>query len=317
MWKRFPFVLLAAIGVSVPTNQLWAQQDFSQVEVEVTPVRGGVHMITGSGGNMAAFIGEDGVFLVDASYGELTERILLAVRDLCERETADPTLRYLVNTHWHFDHTSGNENMAAAGATIVGHENVLRLMSQDQVMAALGDREVPAAPEAARPSISFNDRMNLSWNGDLIHIVHIADAHSNGDAIVHFRDADVVHAGDIFFNGMYPYIDVDNGGHIGGMIDAVNEIVAHANETMLFIPGHGPLATLTDLTEYRDMLATVRDRIQEMIDLGRTREEVVDAKLTADLDPVWASEGGWPDPDFWVGLVYDGMIRAAGSDTQL
>jgi len=309
MHKYLPLLMLPAIGMGAPTHPLFAQQDFSQVEIEVTPVRGGVHMITGSGGNMAAFIGEDGIFLVDASYGELTDRILAAVRGLCERESANSAPKYLVNTHWHFDHTSGNENMANAGFTLMGHENVLRLMSSDQVMAALGGREVPAAPEAALPRLSFNDRVNLSWNGDLIHIVHIADAHTNGDAIVHFRDADVVHAGDIFFNGMYPYIDIDNGGHIGGMVDAVDEIIAHANETMLFIPGHGPLATLEELTEYRDMLATVRDRVQELIDQGKTRDEVIEAQPTADFDPTWNSEGGWPDPGFWVGLVYDGMVR--------
>jgi glyoxylase-like metal-dependent hydrolase (beta-lactamase superfamily II) len=292
------------------SSELWSQQDFSQVEIEVTPVRGGVFLITGAGGNIGAFVGEDGVFLVDASYGELTDRILAAVRDLCERQSANSAYRYLVNTHWHFDHTSGNENMGAAGFTLVGHENVLRLMSDNQVMAALGDREVPAAPESARPRLTFNERVNLSLNGDLIHIVHIPNAHSNGDAIIHFRDADIVHAGDIFFNGMYPYIDIDNGGDIGGMIDAVDEILAHANETMLFIPGHGPLATIDDLREYRDMLATVRDRIQEMIDEGKTRSEIVAAQPTADLDPTWNSEGGWPDPEFWVGLVFDGMARA-------
>jgi glyoxylase-like metal-dependent hydrolase (beta-lactamase superfamily II) len=268
-------------------------------------------MLTGSGGNMAVLIGDDGVFLVDASYGELTDRILSAVGDLCEREAANPANKYLVNTHWHFDHTSGNEEMAAAGFTLIGHENVLRLMSQDQTMAALGNRQVPAAPESARPSLTFNDRVNLSWNGDLIHIVHIPNAHTNGDAIVHFRDAYVVHAGDIFFNGMYPYIDIDNGGHIGGMIEAVDEILAHSTETMLFIPGHGPLATIGDLRDYRDMLATVRDRIQQAIDDGKTRDEIVAAKPTADLDPIWNSGGGWPDSAFWVGLVYDGMVRAA------
>ena len=312
MWKPRLLIITLMLGTMVSASNLHSQQDFSHVEIVVTPVRGGVYMITGSGGNMVAFVGDDGVFVVDASYGELSDRILSTIGNLCEQESANPTLRYLVNTHWHSDHTSGNENMAAAGATIVAHENVLRLMSEDQIMAALGNRQFPAAPEAARPQLSFNDRVNLSWNGDLIHIVHIPNAHSNGDAIVHFRDADVVHAGDIFFNGMYPYIDIDNGGHIGGMIDAVDEILAHANETMLFVPGHGPLATIEDLRGYRDMLATVRDRIQQMIDDGKTRDEIIAAQPTADLDPVWNSDGGWPDPAFWIGLVYDGMVRAVG-----
>ena len=310
--KRLPLLLSLAIAVSVPIGAAAAaQQNASQVEIEVVPVREGVHMLTGAGGNMAVFLGEDGVLLVDAGYAELAERVTTAVQELCRRESANADLRYLINTHWHSDHTGANAYMAEAGATIVGHENVLRLLSADQVMAALGGRTVPAAPEAARPLISFNDRVNLRWNGDLIHVVHVPNAHTDGDAIVHFRDANVVHTGDIFFNGRYPYIDVDFGGHIGGMIAAVDEILAHTIEAALFIPGHGPLADRADLVSYRDMLSTVRDRIQEMIDHGRTRQEIIEAKPTADLDEVWSAPDWFLDPDVWVGLVYDGMMRAA------
>ena len=307
MTKRVYFVVLLLSGVAAPLlvgSPLAAQQDGSQVEITVTPVRGGVHMISGVGGNIAAFLGEDGVFLVDAGLADPAELTLTTIRDLAQRESASSSLRYLVNTHRHFDHTGGNEHVAAAGAVVVAHENVLRLLSQDQVMAALGGRHVSAAPAEARPRLTFNDRVNLSWNGDLIHVVHMRDAHSNGDAIVHFRDADVVHVGDIFFNGTYPYIDVDFGGNIAGMVRAIDEILAHSNETTLFIPGHGPLANREDLVGYRDMLATVRDRIQQMIDRGMTREEVIAAKPTADLDAAW----GGRDSDFWVGLVYDGMV---------
>ncbi len=312
MVKCLPLLLSLGIAVSVPVGAAaFAQQNASEVEIEVVPVRGGVHMLTGAGGNIAVFLGEDGVLLVDAGYAELAERVMTAVQELCRRESANTDLRYLINTHWHSDHTGANEYMASAGATIVGHENVLGLLSADQVMAALGGRTVPAAPEAARPLLSFNDRVNLRWNGDLIHVVHIADAHSNGDVIVHFRDANVIQAGDIFFNGRYPFIDVDFGGHIGGMIAALDEILAHTVETTLFIPGHGPLADRADLLSYRAMLSTVRDRIQEMIDQGRTRQEIIEAKPTADLDEVWSAPGWFLDPDVWVGLVYDGMVRAA------
>jgi glyoxylase-like metal-dependent hydrolase (beta-lactamase superfamily II) len=275
-------------------------------EITVSPVRGGVHMLSGVGGNIAVFLGENGVLLVDAGMPDPVEQTLAAIRDLVRRESSSPALTYLINTHWHFDHTGGNARMAAAGALVVAHENVLRLVSQDQVMAALDDREVPAAPAMAHPRLTFSDRINLSWNGDLIHVVHIANAHSNGDAIVHFRDADVVHAGDIFFNGTYPFIDVDFGGSISGMVRAIDEILAHTIETTLFIPGHGPLADREDFIRYRDMLATVRDRIREMVDRGMTREEVIAAHPTSDLDAEW----GGRDADFWVGLVYDGMTRS-------
>lgn len=309
MVKPVPLLLLLVLGVFAPPNPLLAVQNDIQVQLDVTPVRGNIHMISGAGGNVAAFFGEDGVLLVDAGLAVVASQTLSTIRGLATSEPGDPSVRYIVNTHWHYDHTGGNEVFAAAGATITAHENVLRLVSSDQVLAAFNNTPVPAAPASARPRLTFTERVNLNWNGDLIHIAHIANAHSNGDAIVHFRDADVVHTGDIFFNGLYPYIDVDFGGHIGGMVEAVEEILAHTNETTLFIPGHGPLATREDLIDYRSMLTTVHGRVQEMIDEGKTREEIIEAKPTADLDAAWSKTGTSADPDNWVGLVYDGMVR--------
>ena len=298
--------IFLGIGVSLPAGLFFGTQGRSyQIEITVTPVRGGVHMVSGDGGNIAAFVGEEGALLVDAGPSEPSERLLASIRELCQRESANLALRYVVNTHWHSDHTGGNETLAAAGAVVVAHENVLRLLSQDQVMAHLGNRRVPAAPTRARPRLTFNDRINLSWNQDLIHVVHMPNAHSNGDVIVHFRDADVIHMGDIL-NGNYPFIDVDSDGSIGGIIRAVEEVLAHSRERTLFIPGHGPLADREDLRRYGDMLTTVRDRVQAMIDRGMTRQEVIEAKPTADLDAVW-SGGGSADP--FVGLVYDGLVR--------
>ena len=289
----------------LPGSAAHAQRDWDAVEIQITPVRDGVHMVTAAGGNLAVFTGPDGILLVDADYAELSQRILSAVGALA---SPNPALRFLVNTHWHFDHTSGNENFVKAGATLIAHEGVRRLLAEDQVMHALGGREVPAAPELARPVLSFNDRMNLDLNGDLIHLVHLADAHTDGDIIVHFRDADVVHMGDIFFNGMYPFIDIDNGGNLPGMVQALEEVLAHTRETTLFIPGHGPLAQRADLQAYTDMLRTVRTRIQRLIEAGKSREEVIAEKPTAEFDATWGSQGGFTEPDNWVGLVYDGMV---------
>ncbi len=287
-----------------------AQQDWDAVEIRVTPLRNGVDMISAAGGNLAVFHGPDGVLLVDADYAELSARLLSTVAELA---AANPTIRYLVNTHWHFDHTSGNENFVRAGATLIAHEGVGRLLSDDQVMPALGGREVPAAPEQARPTVTFNDRLNLTLNGELIHLVHMPDAHTDGDIIVHFRDADVVHMGDLFFNGMYPYIDVDNGGNLPGMVRAVEEVLAHSREATLFIPGHGPLASRDDLQAYAHMLGTVRDRVQAFIESGKSREEVIAETPTADFDATWGPEGGgFMEADRWVGLVYDGMVKRIG-----
>jgi glyoxylase-like metal-dependent hydrolase (beta-lactamase superfamily II) len=303
---------------------LHGQEDQDTPQVRTTAIREGVHMVSATGGNMAVFLGSDGIFMVDADYAEMSAHILDAIRELAtgvstppatagtsRRVGQEPLIRYLVNTHWHFDHTSGNENLAEAGATIVAHEGVLRLLSEDQVMDALGGREVPAAPPGARPVITFNDRMNIRWNGDLIHVVHMPFAHSDGDVVVHFRDASVVHMGDIFFNGMYPFIDVDHGGNIDGMVAAVEEVLAHTDESTVFIPGHGPLATPAELEAYGGMLRTVRDRVRALVEEGLTREEVVAREPTADLDPIWAGPDS-RDPAFFVGLVYDGMVRDPG-----
>ena len=307
-------LILAFLLGSQDNPSLHAQTDPAQVPIQVEAVRGGVHMVSGAGGNLAVFVGADGTFLVDADYAELSSRILEVVRNLAEDADGDPSLRYVVNTHWHFDHTGGNGPMARAGAVLVAHENVQRMMAEDRVLESLGGRAVPAAPPEALPILTFKDRLNLSWNGDLIHVVHMPAAHSSGDAIVHFRDADVIHMGDIFFNGMYPFIDVDFGGDIRGMVLAIQEALAHTNETTLFIPGHGPLATRGDLQDYGEMLGTVRDRIGGMIAEGKTREEVVAAQPTADFDAEWAAEGAFLQPDVWVGLVFDGMIRAGGGN---
>jgi len=303
--SRALFATVLFLVFDLPAVQ--AQTDWDAVEVRVTPVRGGVHMLTAAGGNMAVFPGRDGTLVVDADYAEMAARILEAIRTVAD--PTSPSLRFLVNTHWHFDHTSGNAAFAREGATIIAHEGVRRLLSEDQVMHALGDREVPAAPVEAHPVISFNDRLSLELNGDLVHVVHVPPAHTDGDAIVHFRDADVVHLGDLFFNGRYPFIDVDNGGNISGIVAALEDVLAHTPESTLFIPGHGTLADRDGLEAYLDMLRTVRDRVRQLVEEGRTRDEVLAARPTADLEERWLRSPGSGGADFFVGLVYDGMVK--------
>lgn len=302
--------LLALLLRAYPSAPLQAQADPDQIPIRVEAVQGGVHMVSGAGGNLGVFVGADGIFMVDADFAELSPRILETVRGLAQEAGGDPALRYMVNTHWHFDHTGGNEAMAEAGAVLVAHESVDRLMSEDRVLDGLGGTEVPAAPLKARPVVTFNDRLNLSWNGDVVHLIHKPAAHSSGDVIVYFRDADVVHMGDLFFNGMYPYIDVDFGGDIRGMIRAIDDVLGHAKETTLYIPGHGPLATRADLQAFVDMLRTVQDRVEPMIQDGKSREDIIAAKPTADLDAQWTKSGQPGEADQFVGLVYDGIVRA-------
>lgn len=273
-----------------------AQQDFSSVEIETIRVADGVYMLVGSGGNIGLSIGEDGPFVVDDQFAPLTEKILAAIA-----EVSDGEVRFVLNTHWHFDHTGGNENFGEAGAFIVAHENVRRRMSVDQFMEAF-DRAVPAAPPIALPIITFTEGVSFHWNGETIRVVHVENAHTDGDAIVMFENANVVHMGDTYFNGRYPFIDVQSGGGIEGVIAAADWVLERADSQTKIIPGHGALSGPEELRAYRDMLITVRDRIRMMINDGMSADEVVASKPTSDLDATWGA-----DPDNFVRFAYQAV----------
>ncbi len=294
-----PGLLTLAFVALVPCA--FAQQNFDNVQIEVVDVAEGVYMLLGSGGNIGVSAGDDGVFVIDDQYAPLTEKILAAIATV-----SDKPVRFVVNTHWHGDHTGGNENMGAAGAIIVAHENVRVRMSAEQFLEAFNNR-VPPAPEAARPVITFTDAMTFHWNDDELHVFHVDPAHTDGDAIIHFKGANAVHMGDTYFSGMYPFIDVSTGGSIDGMIAAADEVLARIDDATKIIPGHGPLSNKAELRAYHDMLATVRDRVHKLISEGKSQEEVVAAKPTSDLDAEWG--GGFMQPDVWVGIVYASMAE--------
>ncbi len=297
---------LARFGSTLPLLFLilgapaaFAQQNFDEVQIETVPVADGVFMLVGSGGNIGLSVGEDGAFLIDDQYAPLTDKIRAAVT-----AQTDAPIRFVVNTHWHGDHTGGNEHMGQAGAIIVAHENVRKRMSTEQFLKAFNMR-TPPSPPGALPVVTFTDAVTFHWNGDDIRVFHVAPAHTDGDAVIHFQKANVIHAGDTFFNGMYPFIDASSGGSLDGMIAAADRILDLADDETKIIPGHGPLANKADLITFRDMLATVRTRIRELIEAGKTRDEVVAAHPTADLDATWGK--GFLQPDVWVGIVYDAM----------
>ncbi len=210
----------------------------------------------------------------------------------------------MVNTHYHGDHTGGNENLGEAGALLVAHENVRRRMAAGTFMKAF-NRQVEPAPDGALPVVTFSDAVSFHWNGEEIRVFFVGPAHTDGDSIIHFVKADVFHMGDTLFNGMYPFIDVSAGGRIDGMIAAADRILKVADDKTRLIAGHGPVATKADLQAYRDMLAQVRDRVAKLKAEGKTAEQIVAAKPTADLDEKWG--GGFMEPDNWVGLVYESM----------
>ena len=256
-----------------------AQRDFDAVEVQVVSVADGVHMLVGAGGNIGVSVGEDGTFLVDDQFAPLTEKILAAVRTI----TPEP-VRFIVNTHFHGDHTGGNENLGKQGSIIVAHDNVRKRMSTEQVRKILRQDTTPASPPDALPKITFADGVTFHWNGDTIRVFHVDPAHTDGDSIIHFTNANVFHMGDTFFRGRYPFIDVDFGGRVDGVIAAADAVLSMARPTTKLIPGHGELATPEDLRRYRDMLSDIRDRVQTLIDEGKSIDEVVAAKPAAQYD---------------------------------
>ena len=196
------------------------------------------------------------------------------------------SLNSFLNTHWHFDHTGGNENLGNAGVFIVAHDNVRERMSVDQVIEVY-DLTVEAAPPAALPDITFGDALTFHLNGDTVRAVHVPAAHTDGDVLVRFESANVVHMGDLYFNGAYPFIDVGSGGTLQGVIAGVQRALKLVDDSTKIIPGHGPLATRADLENYLGMLETVRQRVVEAKQAGQSDEEILAANLTHDLDAAW------------------------------
>lgn len=274
-------------------------QNARSVEIRTEMAAEGVYVLYGQGGNIGVCIGDDGTFMIDDQYAPLTGKITEAVGKLTETPVG-----FLVNTHYHGDHTGGNENFGNAGAVIVAHDNVRKMMTKDHFIEAI-QSDSPRAPDAALPVVTFNDEMTFHYNGQTIHIFHVEAAHTDGDSIIHFKEANVVHMGDTFFNGMYPFIDTSTGGNIDGMIKAADEVLAITNVDSKIIPGHGPLAAKKELAQYRNMLVAARDAIGALVKEGMSRDEVIAAKPTASLDGMWG--GGFMQPDVWVGIVYDGM----------
>ncbi len=275
------------------------QEEFDAIKIEIHEAAPGVLMLVGQGGNIGISYGEDSVFMVDTQFGQLTEKILAAIRT-----RTDKPVQVVLNTHWHGDHVGGNGNFSARGALIVAHERAHARLSIDQFLGAFGSK-VPAAPKGALPVITFTENISFHWNGDTIEIFHAPEAHTDGDVIVHFHEANVIHMGDTYFNGMYPFIDVDTGGSIDGMVAVADAVLARCDENTRVIPGHGPLSNQYELQVYREMMATVREAVAKLMREGKSREEVIAAKPTAALDAAW--DGGVLDPDTYVGHIYNSL----------
>ncbi len=291
------FGLAASLAVSLlAAGRAAGQQDFSKVEVKAERLGDGVWMLTGAGGNLGVSAGEDGVVLVDDEYAPLTDRILAAIRTISPKP-----VRFLINTHWHGDHTGGNENLGKAGVLIFAHENVRKRMSVEQFNAFF-KRATPASPAAALPVVTFTDSVTFHLNGEDIEAFHVPPAHTDGDTVIVFRKADVIHTGDLFFNGIYPFIDLESGGSVEGVVAAADRIYARCDAKTKLIPGHGPVATPADLKTYRDMVAGSYAAVKALVAQGKTKDETVAAKPTAAWNEKWGK--AFLKPEAWVSILW-------------
>ncbi len=274
-------------------------QDVGSAALTAVPVADGIYMLMGAGGNIGVSVGPDGVLLIDDQFAPMVPKIDAAIAEL-----SDSPVRMVLNTHWHWDHTGGNEAYGTAGALILAHDNVRRRMASRQY-SAFFNRETPPSPAAALPVVTFDQTLTLHINGDAITALHVPLAHTDGDAVVLFEKANVVHMGDTYFNGFFPFIDGERGGTVWGMVRAIDAILPRLDAQTRVMPGHGPLSDVAGLERFRDMLEDVAQRIQSLKDEGRTVEEVVAAAPTAAYDAVWG--GGFIKPEQWVRLAYDAL----------
>ncbi len=297
--RRCPWgirALVALLSVLPPAVVAAAEA----MPVRTVPVAEGLAMLVGRGGNVAVLTGPDGPILVDDSYAPQVPGILAAVRAL-----QDAPIRFVINTHWHGDHTGGNEALARGGALLLAHENVRARLSREQPRP--GGGRTPPAPPGALPVLTFSERTTLHGNGVTVEVEHVLPAHTDGDAVVWFRERDALHTGDLYFNGFYPFIDVATGGSLDGMIAAVDGLLRRVGEGTKIIPGHGPLSSAAELRSYRDMLAAVRERVGALVAAGRSAEETVAARPTAEFDAEWGD--GFLDPETFVRMIHADLAR--------
>ena len=266
----------------------------------------GIYVIFGPGGNIGASVGEDGVILIDDKFDRLSSFLIATIGEI-----TDKPIRFLINTHWHGDHTGANQALSKVGAVIVAHDNVRERLSTDQVQE-LFSRTIPASPEAALPVITFDQQITFHINGDTARVYHVPNAHTDGDSIIYFETANVIHMGDLYFAGRYPFLDVDSGGGITGLVAGLDQALSMINDQTQVISGHGGVTTKEELQAYRDVAKAVYDRLREMIGTGRSLEEILEAKITAAFDEKWGNGyQGLNDPVSFVSLAYRSLTGKA------
>jgi glyoxylase-like metal-dependent hydrolase (beta-lactamase superfamily II) len=295
---------VVACGLAVLAPALAAaQRDFSEIEIKSTHVAGAVYMLEGAGGNIGVSVGPDGILIVDDQFAPLADKIRAALKELGAGQ-----LRFVLNTHWHGDHTGGN---AAFGreAAIIAHDNVRkRLQAKQTVMG----RDIEPSPSEALPVVTFDDTLSVHWNGEEIRVLHFPASHTDGDSVIFFTGSNVVHMGDNFFNGTLPFVDLDSGGDVEGMARTVETVLAGLPAAARIIPGHGPLAGADELRAFARMLRATIAIVRERIAAGQDLERI----KAAGLPDEWASWGaGFVKTEQWIECVHRSLTRSDSGGT--
>jgi glyoxylase-like metal-dependent hydrolase (beta-lactamase superfamily II) len=287
---RIFLTLLFVCWVAVSAS---AQTDFSKVEIKVTKVAGNVYMLEGSGGNIGVSVGTDGILIVDDQFAPLADKIRAALKGLDQGK-----LRFILNTHWHGDHTGANAQFGPE-ATIIAHDNVRKRLSSEQKIPFFKST-VPASPKEALPVITFDGSLSVHFNGEDVRAIHYPHGHTDGDSVIFFTTSNVVHLGDDFFAGRFPFVDVDNGGNVVGLTKNVGEIITKIPAGAKLIPGHGPLSTIDDLKLYHRMLLETTDVVRKKVAAGKTLDQI----KSEGLPDEWKSWGtGFIKTDQWIELI--------------
>jgi len=296
-----PRNILAIIGslfiVLVSMSFLSAQEQ-AKLQVGAEKLAEKLYMLWDSGGkgNTVVLTGDDGVLMVDTKVENAVDALCAKIAEL----SAKP-IRFAIITHWHFDHIGGNEKIAKSGATIIAHENVRKHMGIEHDMKIL-NAKVPPAPEIARPLVTFKKEITFHLNGETVKVLHVEPGHTDGDAVIYFQNANVIHMGDLYFEGLYPFIGIYSGGSINSMIKVINQILPMIDDNTKVVPGHGPLSNKAQLQKYVSMLTTIRDNVSRLMQEGNPMEKVVAAKPTQAFDEKWGN--GFLSPDKFAELVY-------------
>lgn len=286
------FLMLAMICICAVNGS--AQQDFSKVEIKVSKVNGNVYMLEGSGGNIGVSVGADGILIVDDQFAPLADKIKAALKTLGEGK-----LKFVLNTHWHGDHTGGNA-VFSPDAPIIAHDNVRKRLATDQ-KSEFFKRTTPASPKEALPVITFDHSVTVHFNGEEIRAIHFPQGHTDGDSVIFFTASNVVHMGDDFFAGRFPFVDLESGGNVDGLIKNIGEVISKLPADVKLIPGHGPISTLNDLKTYHQMLIQTTDIVRKKMTAGKTLEQIKSEGLPEEWK-TWGS--GFIKTDIWIETIY-------------